>query len=250
MKWQFPPIELEPGQPLLVYASGKDRQQVPLYWKTIVDMGHIWKYFVPTAEPPAIWKTYSFAETGWSNGASGIGFGDNDDNTVIATGRISVFMRKKFTITELAKIKSLWLHMDYDDGFVAYLNGTEICRSGLGTEGSVVTWNQSATSHEANIYREMSPEGFDISAFIGLLKTSENVLAVQVHNAGTGSSDMSAIPILTIGYGEKVSINAPLSQYLDMPQLYPHTNFKLSSTGETITLTHQNGRLPILYRTA
>ncbi len=31
MKWQFPPIELEPGQPLLVYASGKDRQQVPLY---------------------------------------------------------------------------------------------------------------------------------------------------------------------------------------------------------------------------
>ncbi len=243
MKWQFPPIELEPGQPLLVYASGKDRQQVPLYWKTIVDMGHIWKYFVPTAEPPAIWKTYSFAETGWSNGASGIGFGDNDDNTVIATGRISVFMRKKFTITELAKIKSLWLHMDYDDGFVAYLNGTEICRSGLGTEGSVVTWNQSATSHEANIYREMSPEGFDISAFIGLLKTSENVLAVQVHNAGTGSSDMSAIPILTIGYGEKVSSNAPLSQYLDMPQLYPHTNFKLSSTGETITLTHQNGTI-------
>ena len=241
LKWQLPDYVLSPGKPFLVYASGKDRQQVPLQWKTIIDLGHTWKYLVPTSEPAATWKTFSFTETGWQNGASGIGYGDGDDNTVISSGKISVFMRKKFTITELSKIKSLWLHMDYDDGFIAYLNGTEICRSGLGNAGTSVSWNQSATLHEANIFRGMSPDGFDISAFIHLLKPTENLLAVQVHNESTGSSDLSAIPMLTIGYGEPVTINAPLSKYIDMPELYPHTNFKLSSSGETVSITHKNG---------
>ncbi|MGE0020565.1 MAG: CotH kinase family protein [Draconibacterium sp.] len=240
-KWQLPDYALAPGKPFLVYASGKDRLQVPLQWNTIVDLGHTWKYLVPTAEPATTWKTYSFAETGWQSGASGIGYGDGDDKTGIASGKISVFMRKKFTITELSKIESLWLHMDYDDGFVAYLNGTEICRSGLGPAGSKVVWNQSAADHEANIYRGIDPEGFDISAFIDLLNSSENILAVQVHNAGTGSSDLSAIPILTVGYSGPVTINAPLSKYVDMPTLYPHTNFKLSSSGETVSVTHKNG---------
>lgn len=241
LKWQLPNVLLGPGQPLLIYASGKDRLQVPLHWKTIIDLGHVWRYIVPTAEPAATWKNYSFAETGWVSGASGIGYDDGDDNTVIQANKISVFMRKKFTVTELSKIESLWLHMDYDDGFVAYLNGTEICRSGLGTPGSAVVWNQSAVNHEANIYRGMDPEGFDISAFIGLLKTTENVLAIQVHNAGTGSSDLSAIPILTIGYTEQVNLNAPISKYVKMPTLYPHANFKLSSDGETVSVTHKNG---------
>lgn len=241
LKWQLPAYEIAPGKPFLVYASGKDRLQVPLQWNTIVDLGHTWKFLVPTAEPAATWKTYSFAETGWQNGASGIGYGDGDDKTVISSGKISVFLRKKFTITELSKIGSLWLHMDYDDGFVAYLNGIEICRSGLGIAGSKVVWNQSAADHEAKIYRGIDPEGFDISAFIGLLNSSENILAVQVHNAGTGSSDLSAIPILTVGYSGPVTINAPLSKYVEMPTLYPHTNFKLSSEGETISITHKNG---------
>lgn len=50
--------------------------------------------------------------------------------------------------------------MDYDDGFVAYLNGTEVCRSGMGAAGSAVSYNTGATSHEAVIYNGGLPEGF------------------------------------------------------------------------------------------
>ncbi|MDO8953188.1 MAG: CotH kinase family protein [Draconibacterium sp.] len=243
MKWQLPDYHLQPNNILLVYASGKDRLQTPLHWYTIIDVGQPWKYFLPKSEPTATWKSYSFAETGWLTGPTGIGFGDNDDNTVIPTGTISVFMRKKFTVTNLSELKSLWFHMDYDDGFVAYINGTEICRAGLGATGSAVPYNMSASSHEAKMYSGGSPDGFNISDFITLLKENENVLAIQVHNAGAGSSDLTAIPFLTAGYENQVAITAPVSKYFQMPVLYPHTNFKLSSAGETLSITHKDGTI-------
>ena len=240
-KWMLPDYHLQPNEIFLVYASGKDRLQMPLNWYTIIDINQSWKYLVPTSEPSASWKSFSFDETGWLTGPSGIGFGDGDDNTVIPSGKISVFMRKKFTLSNLESLKSLWLHMDYDDGFVAYLNGTEICRAGLGTAGSAVPYNMSASSHEAKIYQGGTPDAFNISDFIHLLNENENVLAIQVHNAGTNSSDLSAIPFLTVGYAEKIELNAPVSHYFQMPILYPHSNFKLSSLGETLSLTFKDG---------
>ncbi|HSO86844.1 MAG TPA: CotH kinase family protein [Draconibacterium sp.] len=241
LKWLLPDYKLKPNQPLLVYASGKDRLQIPLQWYTIINIKQNWKYFIPKSEPSSTWKSFGFNESGWLTGNSGIGFGDNDDNTVIPVGSISVFMRKKFTVTNLEKLKSLWFHMDYDDGFVAYLNGTEICRAGLGVSGAAVAYNQSASSHEAKIFTGGSPDGFNISEFIHLLTDNENVLAIQVHNAGTASTDFTAIPFLTVGYEEQVAINTPVSSYLQMPDLYPHSNFKLSSQGETLSLTYKDG---------
>lgn len=241
LKWQLPSFNLQPNKTFLVYASGKDRLQIPLNWYAIIDAGQTWKYFLPTSEPSSTWKSYSFSETGWLSGPTGIGFGDNDDKTVIPTGRISVFMRKKFTVSNLNELKSLWFHMDYDDGFVAYLNGTEICRAGLGTPGTPVAFNQSASSHEAKMYSGGLPDAFDISKFIHLLNGNENVLAIQVHNAGSGSSDLTAIPFLTAGYANKSTAIPPVSHSIQMAVLYPHSNFKLSSAGETLSITFKDG---------
>lgn len=241
LKWKLPDMILGPNQPLLIYASGKDRPQSPLFWHTIIDAGQSWKYLSPSSEPSSTWKTYNFSDTQWQSGPSGFGFGDNDDNTVIESGKMSVFLRKKFTVSNLSNVKSLWLHMDYDDGFVAYLNGTEVCRSGMGAAGSAVSYNTGATSHEAVIYNGGLPEGFNISEFISLLNETNNVLAIQVHNTNLSSSDLSAIPFLTIGYSENVENNSPVSKYLNMPVIYPHTNFKLSSSGETISITYKDG---------
>jgi hypothetical protein len=241
LKWQMPEIILKPNQPLLIYASGKDRPVAPLHWYSIIDIGQNWKYFIPASEPSATWKSFGFAETGWLTGPSGIGFGDNDDNTVIASGIMSVYMRKKFTLTDLQNLKSMWLHMDYDDGFVAYLNGTEICRASMGQAGSAVTFNTAANSHEANIYNGGLPDGFDISQYINLLNENENVLAIQVHNTNLTSSDLSAIPILSVGYATQENLNAPVSKYVNVQNLNPHTNFKLSASGETLSLTFKEG---------
>ena len=59
---------------------------------------------------------------GWSAG-------DNDDNTVVPDRSRSVFVRQKFSITDISDVGEIILHMDYDDGFAAYINGKEIARA-------------------------------------------------------------------------------------------------------------------------
>ena len=63
-------------------------------------------------------------DTNWLTGKSGFGYGDDDDSTEV-TGVMSIFIRKSFQITNLQNINKVLLHIDYDDAFVAYLNGIE-----------------------------------------------------------------------------------------------------------------------------
>ena len=236
MKWQFPDMTLSPQQYLVIFASDKDRAQVPVYWKTLINLGDTWKYVIPTSATAVTWKTETFNDSGWSSGASGIGYGDGDDNTIIPARTLSVFMRYKFSVDDLETIKSMWFHMDYDDGFVAYLNNVEIARAEMGQPGSAVSWNQTASLHEALIYNGQAPQAFDVTDYIHLLKNDGNVLAVEVHNTGAGSSDLTGIPFLTVG-STKPFEQPKVSSYLNLPVLYPHTNFKLSSEGETVYLS-------------
>jgi len=169
-KWSFPAIQLLPSQHLLVFASGKDLKQLPAYWHTIIDAGSEWKYVVPTDTVSANWKSVNYSDAYWPSGTSGFGYADDDDSTPVSYGTISIYTRKKFSLSSLGNITSIFLHVDYDDGFVAYLNGAEVARVNLGTAGTAVTYNQLASpDHEALMYQGQQPSVFDISAFIGQL---------------------------------------------------------------------------------
>ncbi|MEJ2637300.1 MAG: hypothetical protein P8184_18690, partial [Calditrichia bacterium] len=62
------------------------------------------------------------------SGIGGFGYADNDDSTIIGPpdpftpAPISIFVRKTFNIDSVQDILGAQLHVDYDDGFVAYLN--------------------------------------------------------------------------------------------------------------------------------
>jgi hypothetical protein len=140
-KWQLPSTVLSPDNQFLVFASGKNRDQLPVIWHTIIDYGQEWKYIVPNQEVSIDWTTVAFNDNPWSSGDSGFGYGDGDDATIIPNGTISVFMRTNFTIDDLDELASMWLHMDYDDAFVAYLNGVEIARANIGQPGTTVAYD-------------------------------------------------------------------------------------------------------------
>ena len=82
------------------------------HWETIVETGQNVKYLVPSSEVPADWIAAGFDDSGWTDGIAGIGYGDNDDNTVVDKC-ISVYVRYRFTITDLSVIDSLMLDMDF-----------------------------------------------------------------------------------------------------------------------------------------
>ncbi len=240
--WLFPDYTVNPGEYLLVFASGKDRRELPVNWNTIVSQGDDWKYLVPTTEPTTNWRLSGFADTNWQTGKSGFGQGDNDDATVVTVPR-SIFLRKKINITNAASVRQLVLHMDYDDGFVAYLNGVEIARSQMLGKGALPRFDETASGqHEALMYQNQAPEKFLISNPAGILKTGENVLAIQVHNINTTSSDLSAIPFLSVETIEKPA-NPRIVEILKLGSNELHTNFKISADGESIYLTNPSGAL-------
>jgi len=237
-KWIFPAVMLDPNEVLLIFASGKDKKIQVTHWETVIDKGDNCRYRSGTSEPPATWRQKNFDDNSWAEGPSGFGYGDGDDATSLPVV-MSVAIRKKFTISDPTDIISLFFHIDYDDAFVAYINNTEIARNNIGTPGIVPPFNQGANNwREAEIYQGGYPEAYNISGFIGLLQSGENVLAVQVHNYDLNSSDMSAIPFLTMGLQAPPDNPRGLSDYISLSLPNLHTNFRLSADGEVLYLTN------------
>lgn len=238
-KWIIPSVILNPNDHLLIFASDKNRRDYVRHWETIIDWGDTWKYRLGTSEPPLNWKYLGFDDQLWTSGPSGFGFGDNDDSTIVPSSVNSVYIRKKFSVNNASDVLMAVLHVDYDDAFVAYLNGIEIARENIGTVGIPPAYNQSAaTFTEPLIIYGGRPRTYIIQNLHSLLQNGENVIALQVHNYGTGSSDLTLIPFLSLGMNAVPQNPNGINPLLDVPNKYLHTNFKLSSDGESLIITN------------
>ncbi len=167
-----------------------------------IEVGNDWRYFKGTEEPLSNWNEIGFDDSGWLIGPTGIGYGDGDDATELTDMQhnyFSVYARRKFTITDPGTVTGLLLSMDYDDGFVAYLNGVEVARANM--TGAPPAHDTPADSdHEAsggNPAFAQPVEYYEVAP--SLLVSGTNVLAVQAHNESLGSSDLSMIPTLQEG---------------------------------------------------
>ena len=98
------------------------------------------------------------------------------------------YIRIPFTAdpAEAAGFNFMRLRIRYDDGFVAYLNGTEVARRNFtGTPA----WNsQAGSSHSDSA--AVNLEMIDISAYTDSLKQGSNILAIQGLNISQTSSDL------------------------------------------------------------
>lgn len=240
-KWIFPEITIPANNYLLLWASDKNRSQTT-YSRTLINQGDLYKYIIPSAEPSSNWTYLNFNDSDWQNGASGFGYSDNDDNTVVPNGTLSVYLRKIFDIGNIEDITSLILDIDYDDAFVAYINGVEVARANISGVPPPYNSENIYTDHEAQIYAGGLPDRFLISDYTSILVEGENVLAIQAHNVSPTSSDLTIIPFLSAIYA------SPNNSGIDPPEILNindnntfHTNFKISSNSETITLSSNSG---------
>lgn len=240
-KWLLPEISIPPDEYVLIFASDKDRRVG--HWETVVNWGDIWTYFLGFGAVPAGWREIDFDDSNWFSGPTGIGLGDGDDATIIPAVP-SFFMRHIFTIDDLANISNAILHVDYDDAFVAYLNGQEIARANIGSPGIIPAYNDLALeSWEAVMYDGGAPERFVINDFADILNEGENIFCLQVHNSAANNTDLSIIPILTLGMIEEPANAIGTNPVIDSLLSWPHANFKISSSGETIYLTDTNNTI-------
>ncbi|MEY4287614.1 MAG: hypothetical protein RL511_1703 [Bacteroidota bacterium] len=170
------------------------------HWETILHDSTFWKYQIPNVNTLTNWQSGNFNDASWSSAKGGFGFGDNDDFTTLPNSATAVFLRKTFSVNNFSSILALTLHMDYDDGYIAYLNGIEIARNGL-PNGSPTYATLANISHEAQLYQNGQPDLCLLTAsqFQGILTSGLNTLCIAVFNQSAGSSDFTARPFLSIG---------------------------------------------------
>lgn len=199
------------------------------HWETIVKDNSTWYYQVPTAASSPEWISPSFTVNSWFQGIGGFGFGDGDDNTIIPTSSVSVYTRIEFNIANLNQIVAMALHFDYDDGFVAYLNGTEVARNGLSGIGQP-TFNQLASiSHEAKLYQNQNPDQlvFNQNQLAGLLINGTNVFCVEVHNQLANSNDFTCRNFLSVGVNNPSITYGPIPSWFTPPFILTSSNLPI-----------------------
>ena len=237
-KWKFPDVTIDAYQHCLIFASDKNRR---VFWSNVVNWGDTWKYFPGFSQPLSNWNSIDFDDNDWLSGPSGFGYGDDDDSTTVIP-TLSLYARIIFSINNVQKVTGALLHIDYDDAFVAYLNGTEIARSNIEEPGYSPPYYAAADGlHEATIYRGGLPEAFLLENLEGILTEGNNVLAIQVHNAEISSSDLTLIPFFTLRFSNSPEQLLTPPDILQLPPISLHTNFKIKSSGETLILSDQEG---------
>ena len=158
------------------------------------------RVFVPTEPVGDNWKGGgTFNDSTWITSTGypgGVGYERNSgyENLIslnleeqMYNNYTSFYVRIPFTVDgDPANYNTMSLKMRYDDGFIAYINGTEVARTNFtGTP----EWDSHASSnHEAD--GAAFDAEIDISDSIGLLRTGENILAIQGLNVNTTSSDL------------------------------------------------------------
>ena len=205
------------------------------HWESLVNASNLWHYHVGISAPSSNWTDPGFDDNAWSEGSGGFGYGDDDDGTVISQTS-SVYQRIKFNVIDKSQIGKLVLLCDYDDAYVAYLNGVEISRSGI--SGNPPTHDQYADyQNEAFRYRGLYPAEvvFTEASVTDMLKAGENTLAIQTHNVNATSSDLSSNFYLTAG------ITTAGSFYQDVPTWFREPT-KLNTSNLPLIVINTGGR--------
>jgi hypothetical protein len=177
----------------------------------LVPTGSTWKYLDDGSNQSNAWQTIDYEDDGWEAGPAQLGYGDGDEATVVSFGPdsnnkyITTYFRHLFEVADLTGITNVIVRLLRDDGGIVYLNGVEIFRSNmpLGPVNYLTLAASSGSSSTTFFTTNISPS---------LLIIGRNLLAVEIHQASPGSSDVSFdFELFAAGDNEPptVSISAP-----------------------------------------
>ncbi|MEK7781218.1 MAG: hypothetical protein AAB370_06935, partial [Verrucomicrobiota bacterium] len=176
----------------------------------MVANGASWRWRKGTNEvstPNNLWRNNGFNDSTWQTGAAPFHYGESLVNGTtlsdMSNSYTCVFLRIPFVVTNVAEISSVQFVVNYDDGFVAWINGTEVARLGV-TNAALAYTNNASVSHEATPGETVTVTGLPANYLV----TSTNILAVQGFNISLGgSSDFRFETVLQV---TKTNLSPPV----------------------------------------
>ena len=170
----------------------------------LIEKQSTWKYFDQGSLPSTQWNQSAYDDSGWPQGPGKLGYGENDENTVVSFGPsatnkfTTTYFRKTINVTDTIGYAEITGGAKLDDGAIVYLNGVEIFRDNL-PPGAIEysTFASSATVDETSYKSFVIPKG--------VIKLGDNVVAVEVHQSSASSSDLSFdLQMSTVRIGSEI----------------------------------------------
>jgi len=161
------------------------------------------RVLVPTSDIGTSWHDRVFDDSSWQAGATGVGYEtagteyDENINTDVQAGmynqRPSVYLRIPFQVDDPALYSALKIHMLFEDGFVAYLNGVEVARSNA---PALPAWDATATAARSQSLALISTT-FNVAQNLSqLLVSGTNTLAIHAMNQSSSAPTFLVQPTL------------------------------------------------------
>ena len=162
---------------------------------TLFDTSDDWDYYDQGSLDGQNWKALDYDADAWSRGAGPYGYGNvgirgsADYTTTLDYGsdaskkRPTYYFRKNLYLSQTPTTDDVYQFTYYvDDGFVAYVNGTEIGRYLIDGTPSYSTYTTTYVGSTAATATITIPNE--------LLHKGDNIIAVEVHNTSATSSDI------------------------------------------------------------
>lgn len=194
----------------------------------LVQHGDLWHYHKGTNAPDTGWQTAADASLDpvlWSTGNGGIGYSTDTPNEVsqcqtlvgdMVNGYTTLYLRRSFEIVQQPDTnRHLLLTLDYDDGFVAYLDGIEVARDRARTAVNVEPphTDTSSSNHESSRGTSTPvnpPAVFDLGPIADRLQPGTHTLAILGLNGAVSSSDFVMIADLAVAPAATGVVAGPL----------------------------------------
>ena len=175
---------------------------------SLLPAGMVASVWVPTVAISPTWVNIDFNASTWLSSTPAIGFETptpavaslrafigTDFQTQLFNKQSSAYLRIPFTVADPSALGDVRLSVRYDDGLVAYVNGTEVGR--LNAPADVKFNSTSATNLHPNTLAIIPEEILPITSLVSLLKPGANVLAFQGLNRSKSDTDFLISPQLT-----------------------------------------------------
>ena len=194
---------------------------------TPIAFGTAGRYLVPTnaAQLSSDWSSRAFNDSGWSPAGNGIGydtettylpyFQTNLRAEMYGYGKQkSAFVRYPFVLDNSASVAQVLLRLRFEDGFAAWLNGTLVASNNV---PAPLAWNSGASATRSDTLAVVFQD-YTLDSFSHLLVDGTNVLAMQVLNVATNSTDLLLMSELHLTWTASTSAAVRVNGYL-----YPAT---------------------------
>ena len=160
--------------------------------KIYVPRQSIWKYYNNGNYPGDGWNSQGYDDASWTYGQGELGYGDGGETTVLNYGPdennkyTTYYFRKEIEIDTVPENMDKVIRLMRDDGAVVYINGYEVLRVNM-PDGDIsyetLASNYAGGTDESTYFEYIPDELY--------LQSGTNVIAVEIHQSGVTSSDVS-----------------------------------------------------------